>query len=899
MRMAQKWCAGLIVLAVVLGLAPRPSEAAQALPPLVFVARGRLASRDYLFTRERGPAGQLTSGLSKFAPGSKLLIRTPEGVLLVLMDTSRPPGDPLNPFGLRDLQSPDVSFDARRIVFAGTSGPYLFRDRAYARPRFSWRLYEIGVDGSAPRQLTRTDRDISIPGADAADTLGNAEVYSSYDDLFPAYLADGRIVFSSSRYPSRSHYDGRPTFNLYVIDGNGGGLHRITTERGGALHPTPLPDGRILWSRWWVNFNQPSDTTIYSRIDNRAGGEPARDANGNLVLDARGNPVIGYRLPDNTLVYSNTNTTFTPARGRLPDGALIRNPPNTWHLMTVDPDGTNLQRYAWTPRYAYHLTTDSGQDSFNAAQPALVISGTETLVAYTTQSDGTMAHTTLNTGIRLAYPGIDQAYRNTTESIAGYRWDGGPAAPPFALHPAGLPDGRILFSQTFTGTNAPLTGQYTFTQNGRTFKLPLQSSSLRYELHTIRPGQANSAPVPLAADIGADAMDAKPIVVRPVGRAAGQWRILADRVAAPVSDDPPLSNIPRGLFDTYGQPAYTWSARTIEQVALAILHNPNVYANPPLDLPYANNSPPVGSVAFADIYIDANQFTGARYNAPQPDDQVRAVKWTTVPVDARGAFAVAVPADTPVFIVLRDKAGRVVRGGNRSAVAAAQGNAPGRAGQVVTCVGCHMGHVSGSLNSVTPLAQLGWTNVAPAATVTATSEWANGGDPYYHGRATHLTDRRNYVPTYGEPANRPYQDRTLPWIAAAGQGAGQALRLDWALPIAMLDVRLVGAEPGQAGFSADYRVSGELRFFLGGVEIDGARRQIDAVAPLGAGGTTVRLPKPVAADRIVFTITGITGRRYGAAAPAALAEIEVVGQGATPAALARRPEVLNLPVVAR
>ena len=29
--------------------------------------------------------------------------------------------------------------------------------------------------------------------------------------------------------------------------------------------------------------------------------------------------------------------------------------------------------------------------------------------------------------------------------------------------------------------------------------------------------------------------------------------------------------------------------------------NPNVYANPPLDAPFINNSPPLGSVAYADI----------------------------------------------------------------------------------------------------------------------------------------------------------------------------------------------------------------------------------------------------------------------------------------------------------
>jgi hypothetical protein len=925
----------------------------------VFVARAHLATRDFIFANELGPAGELTTGLSKFAPGSKLVVREADGRLRVLLDTSLPPGDPLNPLGLRDVQSPDVSFDAARIVFAGTTGPRMFKDRSYARPRYSWRIYEIRVDGTALRQLTYDDREITIPGADAADTLGNAATYSFYDDLFPAYLADGRVVLSSSRYPSRSYYDGRPTFNLYVMNSDGAGLHRITTERGSALHPTPLPDGRILWSRWWVNFNQPSETGIYSRIDNGPGTEIARDQNSRPVLIERrvrvqptvappvqptatvaptaspsarrptptiagvarptatppvphptatppvppppqtvvvSLPITGYRLPDNTLVYSNTTTTFNPARARLPNGTLVRDAPNTWHLMTVNSDGTDMRRFAWTPRYAYHLTTDGGQDTYNAAQPAPVISNGELLVAYTSQRDGTMAHSTLNTGIRVARPGVAQIARNTTESIAGYRWNN-PTIASFALHPAGLPDGRILFSQTVTDMTLPSSGGYRFAQNGKLFTLPLQGSQLRYELRTIRPDGAEPATVLLDSELGsADALDAKPIVVRPVGEGPGQWRAQVDRFDAPISDDPLLGNIPRGLFDTYGQPAYTWSARTIEQVALAILHNPNVYANPPLSLPFVNNSPPLGSVAFADIYIDANQFTGAGYNAAAPDDQVRAVKWTTVPVDPQGAFTVAVPADTPVFIVLRDKDHRIVRGGNRGALAIAQGNAPARPGQTVTCVGCHMGHASGSLDGQ-PLAALGWTNVAPAAAVTATSEWANGDDPYYNGKAAHLIDRRNYLPADAQTGG--YQDRTLPWIAAGSRSVGQSVQLSWSLPIAALDVRLVGAEPGQAGFSDDYAVSGELRFFLGGEEIAGARQTVAAAAPLRQAGTMVSLPKPLAIDRMVFTITGVTGKRYGGAPPAALSEIEVIGRGATPDALAGRPTVMNLPLVGR
>ncbi len=122
------------------------------------MARAHLATKDFIFSDELGPAGQLTTGLNKFAPGSKLVVREADGQLRVLIDT----GAANPPLGLRDVQSPDVSFDGKRIVFVNGTGPTMYKDRSYARPFYSWRLYEIGVNGTGLRQLTRSDRAISI-----------------------------------------------------------------------------------------------------------------------------------------------------------------------------------------------------------------------------------------------------------------------------------------------------------------------------------------------------------------------------------------------------------------------------------------------------------------------------------------------------------------------------------------------------------------------------------------------------------------------------------------------------------------------------------------------------------------------------------------------------------------
>jgi hypothetical protein len=198
-----------------------------------------------------------------------------------------------------------------------------------------------------------------------------------------------------------------------------------------------------------------------------------------------------------------------------------------------------------------------------------------------------------------------------------------------------------------------------------------------------------------------------------------------------------------------------------------------------------------------------------------------------------------------------------------------------------------MGHVCGSLDGQ-PLAHLGWTNVAPSASVTVSSGSAPG----------RLIDRRGYIPAVAGAADS-FRDRSAPWLAAGSRGEGEWAQLDWGLPLAILDVRLVGAEPGQEGLSADYAVSGELRFFLNGAEITSARQAVELVGPYSRGGTTVRLAQPVAANRVVFRVTDVRGTRNGARAPAALGEIEVIGQGASPQSLARRPTQVMLPDIER
>jgi len=111
----------------------------------------------------------------------------------------------------------EVSWDARRIVFTrrgGKNDPW-------------WHVCEIGTDGKGLRQITK----------------------GPYHDVQPAYLPDGRIVFSSSRIGLRDEYHGYPATGLTVMNADGSDIHCIGLNLGRDNEPSMLPDGRIIFSR--------------------------------------------------------------------------------------------------------------------------------------------------------------------------------------------------------------------------------------------------------------------------------------------------------------------------------------------------------------------------------------------------------------------------------------------------------------------------------------------------------------------------------------------------------------------------------------------------------------------------------------------------------------------------
>ncbi|NTW12130.1 MAG: hypothetical protein HGA30_02335, partial [Anaerolineales bacterium] len=284
------------------------AQAASLTDAVVFVSR-QIPGNGSVYYSQAGsmPGVQPYSRFQVAAPG-KLIIREANGTLRVLVDGSKPTAASFN---LIDVNAPDVSYGATKIVFAGLpAGSY---SSGVVGSPGAWRIYVINVDGTGLKQVTFSDRNISLS---QFGSVGSN--FTKYDDTDPAWLPDGRIVFSSTRWPSFGQYGAALTSNLHVVNENGSNLHRITAERNGAERPVIDPlTGKIVYSRWWRNFRLGTNNTATMPY---SGG--------------------GYIMKDGVCALKFQGAECQEA------GGLTNLERNAWHLATINPDGTGLAQFA-------------------------------------------------------------------------------------------------------------------------------------------------------------------------------------------------------------------------------------------------------------------------------------------------------------------------------------------------------------------------------------------------------------------------------------------------------------------------------------------------------------------------------------------------------------------------
>ncbi|MDR2862452.1 MAG: hypothetical protein LBV54_01045 [Puniceicoccales bacterium] len=117
------------------------------------------------------------------------------------------------------VRDPQVHYNGEKILFSYCPGGSTF-----------FHLYEIGLDPQKIplKQLT----------------------FGEFDDIEPSYSATGKIIFVSTRAKRWVNCWLTPVAILYGCDLDGKNIHALSGNIEHDNTPWPLPDGRILYTRW-------------------------------------------------------------------------------------------------------------------------------------------------------------------------------------------------------------------------------------------------------------------------------------------------------------------------------------------------------------------------------------------------------------------------------------------------------------------------------------------------------------------------------------------------------------------------------------------------------------------------------------------------------------------------
>jgi hypothetical protein len=176
-------------------------------PKIVFTRHYDLGGSHYAYTEGQSDA----QNERVFVPGASFCLLSMDGLfgkVRTLVD---------DPSGV--LRDPDVSYDARRILFSWKKS--LDKD--------DYHLYDLDVATGRVRQLT--------------SGLG----FADYEGV---YAPNGQIIFNSTRCVQTVDCWWTEVSNLYTCDVDGRYLRRLSYDQVHTNFPTAMPDGRILYTRW-------------------------------------------------------------------------------------------------------------------------------------------------------------------------------------------------------------------------------------------------------------------------------------------------------------------------------------------------------------------------------------------------------------------------------------------------------------------------------------------------------------------------------------------------------------------------------------------------------------------------------------------------------------------------
>jgi len=226
--------------------------------------------------------------------------------------------------GVRD---PQLHYSGKKILFSYRRGG----TEAY-------HLYEIGIDGHGLRQITD----------------------GAYDDIEPTYLPDDSIVFVSTRCKRWVNCWLTQVAVLYRCNPDGTQLRPLSSNNEQDNTPWPLPDGRLLYTRWeYVDRSQVDYHHLWAANPD---GTAQTVWYGNLhpgivMIDAK-------PIPGSDLIVS----IFSPGHGQRDHAG---------HITLVDPragpDEKKSARQITKGAAAYRDPWAFSEDSFIAANGPVVV----------------------------------------------------------------------------------------------------------------------------------------------------------------------------------------------------------------------------------------------------------------------------------------------------------------------------------------------------------------------------------------------------------------------------------------------------------------------------------------------------------------------------------------------
>jgi len=212
--------------------------------------------------------------LTAFHPGARLVIKDRASVpasTRILTDSAfssavEPPqdGEPtVQQPSLYDVKDLSINAEGTHLIFS-MRAPEIEDADEDEQP--TWNIWEYNLETDTLRRVI------------ASDTVAEAG-----HDIMPAYLADGRIVFSSNRqrrsravlldenkpqFAALTEEGESEAFLLHVLDSDGSRIEQISFNQSHDLYPTLLDDGRILFLRWDNYVDSKDRLSLYTSYPN-------------------------------------------------------------------------------------------------------------------------------------------------------------------------------------------------------------------------------------------------------------------------------------------------------------------------------------------------------------------------------------------------------------------------------------------------------------------------------------------------------------------------------------------------------------------------------------------------------------------------------------------------------